>query len=279
MFTFLGTGAAEGYPSLWCSCPNCSAARKLGGINLRTNSCAIIGDHTLLDLSPSGPEQLARQGRTLAGVETLLVTHAHGDHFYGRHLRWRMYAQGEVGPLLTEPLPLTVYGSERIKELAFQAVKGDPAGHYLELQVLKPWEPVQTKYLTLTPVLANHDAKQDCYNFVIEYQGKTIFYAVDSAWFLPETLEFLLQFKFDLVVMEGTFGFLDDHKLSVTGHSSFHTNRRAREWMLTENLISEGTIFAITHIGHQAPPHTQCAPRLQEWGLTLAYDGLTIPLT
>ena len=29
--TFLGTGAGEGYPGLWCQCVHCSYARKHGG--------------------------------------------------------------------------------------------------------------------------------------------------------------------------------------------------------------------------------------------------------
>ena len=28
--TFLGTGAGEGYPGLWCKCPHCDYARKHG---------------------------------------------------------------------------------------------------------------------------------------------------------------------------------------------------------------------------------------------------------
>ena len=37
--------------------------------------------------------------------------------------------------------------------------------------------------------------------------GKTILYATDTAWFLPETMEIIHDFRYDLVVMDGTFGF------------------------------------------------------------------------
>lgn len=48
--TFLGTGAGEGYPGLWCKCPHCDYARKHGGKNIRANSCAVIDEDMLLDV-------------------------------------------------------------------------------------------------------------------------------------------------------------------------------------------------------------------------------------
>lgn len=41
---YLGTGAAEGIPALFCRCAICNEARKRGGRELRTRSQAIIDD-------------------------------------------------------------------------------------------------------------------------------------------------------------------------------------------------------------------------------------------
>lgn len=287
MFTFLGTSAGEQYPGVWCNCSNCSKARKLGGRNIRRNSCAAIGDHTLIDFGPAIPIQLDQQGLSLLNVDTLLITHAHDDHFLPWYLRWRLFPphqttnpQGyEKGPLFTKPLPLTIYGSETVRERTLGAIKQDPVNHHLEIKVFELWTPVQTKHLVCTPILANHDFRQDCFNFIIEYNGKTILYAVDTAWFLPETMEFLKQYQFDIVVMEGTFGFNEQHDFMTAGHCNFLANRQAREWMLTENLIEESVPFIITHTGpHHAPPHDECAPLLEKWGLCLAYDGMQLEL-
>lgn len=279
MFTFLGTSAGEQYPGLWCSCENCQKARVLGGRNIRRNSCAALANHTLIDFGPSIPIQLAQKGLSLLTVETLLVTHAHEDHFLPWYLRWRLFEEDGEGPTLTKPQPLVIYGNERVRELTLQAIKDDLCGHSLEIVVLRPWEAVTSKYVTCIPILANHDFRQECFNFILKYKDKTILYAVDTAWFLPEALEFLTTYRFDLVVMEGTFGFKNNYDDTLPGHSNFYTNKRAREWMLTENLIEESTPFAITHTGpHHAPPHAECASRLKKWGLTLAYDGMQLEL-
>lgn len=272
---------------MWCNCQNCGKARRLGGRNIRRNSCAALGDHTLLDFGPAVPLQLDQQELSLFHVDTLLVTHSHDDHFMPWYLRWRYYPEGlatpprgdEMGPTFTRPIPLVVYGNRLVQELTWQVIKEDPKNHHLEFVVLQAWKAVTTKHLVCIPIKANHDPRQECFNFILNYQGKTILYATDTAAFLLETKEFLLDFKFDLVVMEGTLGFNHNYDSTAPGHSNFYVNRQTREWMLEQGLISETTPFTITHTGpHFAPPHEECAPLLAKWGLTLAYDGMQIAL-
>lgn len=287
MFTFLGTSAGEQYPGVWCQCLNCHQARKLGGRNIRRNSCAILGEETLLDFGPSIPIQIENHGFSLLNVDTLLITHGHEDHFMPWYLRWRFYPAGisdppkgsEMGPTFTRPKPLTLFGNSRVNDMAWKIIKGDPHSHHLELVTLKTFETVQTEHLVCTPIRANHDFSQECFNFILQYKNSTILYATDTASFLPESKEFLLNYKFDLVVMEGTLGFNRAYDESVPGHSNFHLNRETREWMLRENLLKQDAVFAITHTGpHFSPPHEECAPLLEEWGLLLAFDGLSLPL-
>jgi phosphoribosyl 1,2-cyclic phosphate phosphodiesterase len=287
MFTFLGTSAGEQYPGVWCDCQNCHGARHLGGVNRRRNSCAILADHTLIDFGPAIPIQLDERGFSLLKVDTLLVTHSHQDHFFPWYLRWRYYPRGianppeghEMGPVFTKPLPLTIYGNSRVRKLTWDAIKGDPQNHHLDFVLLRPWESVVTRHLVCTPIKANHDPREECFNFILEYQGKTILYATDTAAFLPQTKEFLTDYRFDLVVMEGTLGFNQKYDASVSGHSNFHLNRETREWMLSSNMLAEKAPFVITHTGpHFAPPHEECAPLLAKWQLTLAHDGMTVHL-
>jgi phosphoribosyl 1,2-cyclic phosphate phosphodiesterase len=287
MFTFLGTSAGEQYPGVFCNCGNCSKARELGGRNIRRNSSAILGNHTLLDFGPAIANQLDAFGHSFLTIDTLLVTHAHEDHFFPWYLRWRLFPEDqttnpqghEKGPTFTKPLPLTIYGSKRVRELTLQAIKQDEKNHHLEVVVLEPWKEYTAKHVRFVPLVANHDFRQDCYNFVIEYQGKTMLYAVDTAWFLPEAMEFLKDYTFDLVVMEGTFGFNEQHDYKTPGHCNFLANRKAREWMLEEKMIQASTPFVITHTGpHHAPPHDECEGLLAKWDLRLAYDGMHIEL-
>lgn len=285
MFTFLGTSAGEQFPGVWCNCRNCQRARQLGGRNLRRNSCAAVGERTLIDFGPSIPVQAQAGGFSLPQMETMLVTHAHADHWHPWYLLWRQLPadqttdpQGhEFGPLFSTLPHLTIYGNAAVCQSVEQLLDGDFADYHLSVQQVFPWERSETPELAFIPIPANHDPNQECFNYILEYQGRTILYASDTGWFLPEAQEFLQQFCFDLVVMEGTFGFNDSYDVSAPGHLNFHANRRARRWMEERGMLAEQCVVAITHTGpHHAPPHDEAAPLLQDWGLTLAYDGLKV---
>jgi phosphoribosyl 1,2-cyclic phosphate phosphodiesterase len=111
--TFLGTGAAEGFPALWCRCQRCQTARARGGRNLRFRSAALINDDLLLDVGPDLVASAVRLGLDLAPVQALLVTHPHSDHLDPTVLMWRRKG------FVTTPLPpLQLYGSARTIERA-----------------------------------------------------------------------------------------------------------------------------------------------------------------
>ena len=48
---FYGTGASEGVPGFFCECEHCKEARRLGGKNLRTRTCAKLDEEILIDFS------------------------------------------------------------------------------------------------------------------------------------------------------------------------------------------------------------------------------------
>ena len=49
---FLGTAAAEGVPGLWCKCPYCEHARKVGGKEIRRRCSYCVDDDTMIDFGP-----------------------------------------------------------------------------------------------------------------------------------------------------------------------------------------------------------------------------------
>jgi len=125
--TFLGTSAGEEYPGIWCECDNCARARELGGKNIRRNSCVMIDDDLMIDMGKTAHVQADRFGKNIRAVKTLLVTHSHGDHL-SVHTLWARHARfgsggfdGEQKPEAPPSLPLTLFGSRRIKE----ALSGD----------------------------------------------------------------------------------------------------------------------------------------------------------
>ena len=87
--TYLGTAAAEGFPALFCNCPACREAARLGGRNIRTRSQALINRDLLLDLPPDTYLHKLQNGLDLSEVRYLFVTHWHMDHFYPPELTVR----------------------------------------------------------------------------------------------------------------------------------------------------------------------------------------------
>ncbi|MBI3972543.1 MAG: hypothetical protein HY332_14785 [Chloroflexi bacterium] len=75
---FLGTGAAEGYPVLFCGCEDCETARARGGPSIRRRAALLVDDALLIDFGPDIGEAARAMRLPLHRVEHLLITHAHG---------------------------------------------------------------------------------------------------------------------------------------------------------------------------------------------------------
>ena len=67
---FLGTGAAQGYPAIFCRCENCEAARQRGGRSIRRRSALLVNDDLLLDF---GPDVMAAATRRAGALERAVV--------------------------------------------------------------------------------------------------------------------------------------------------------------------------------------------------------------
>jgi adenosylcobinamide kinase/adenosylcobinamide-phosphate guanylyltransferase len=72
--TLLGTGAPGGLPRSGCPCAACAAAR---GDAARAATALLIDGVLLLDLTPGAAFAAARAGRSLAGVQQVLLSHPH----------------------------------------------------------------------------------------------------------------------------------------------------------------------------------------------------------
>ncbi|MDE7296530.1 MAG: hypothetical protein K2N84_04615, partial [Clostridia bacterium] len=77
--TFLGTGAAEGIPALFCNCEFCKGARKRGEI--RSRSQVLLDGELSIEFPPDAFYHAAAFHIDLSAIKYLLVTHSHMDHF------------------------------------------------------------------------------------------------------------------------------------------------------------------------------------------------------
>ena len=104
---YLGTGAAERIPGIFCNCKLCKYAREKKGREIRTQTQLIIDDVLLIDFPGDSYLHLLQYDLCFADFDSLLISHWHSDHFYGEDLAYRM-----SGYALDIPNRLTVYGND-----------------------------------------------------------------------------------------------------------------------------------------------------------------------
>lgn len=300
---FLGTSAGEMYPAVWCHCPHCEYARTHGGRNLRRHSCALLDEDVLLDFSSHAFITAQEWGLDLTAVRTLLVTHAHADHFDPLNIICRIRpsrdgawyepsetvdfeaADGWIGPRFT-PLPvLDVYGHQTVMDLlrhsnAHIGAYGEggrvPADDPFDaaLHPLSAMEQVALpdRDLTFTALPSHHGDPGTTYNYVIARGGKTLLYATDCGGYDPEVLAYLKTRRFDCVVVEGTFGLMRHRD---PGHMNLDKNREFLRFFTENGLWSGAPRMILTHIApHCAPPYDAYRTVVEAAGMELAYDGM-----
>ena len=276
-FKFLGTGAAEGFPAMYCGCAYCEAVRKSGGRDLRTRSQAMIDEDLLIDY-PSDSFIHAMQYRLrMDSVKYIFVTHSHLDHFAPEDATMRGLAFAHN---ICEPL-VTVYGNEAVKKVydwAHETMIGKIKDGYT-YRLLKAYEPVQAGEYTVIPLPARHDPNENCYIFVIRKGGRTILYGNDTGMLYEEVFGYLKEQKiyFDMVSLDCT---MVENPVSDEGsHMGVDGVVRVKARLL-ENKNADGrTKFFANHFSHNGNPTQERLEKLLlPHGIMPAYDGLEVEL-
>lgn len=279
--TYLGTGAAEGWPAVFCNCENCKEAMRRGGRNIRTRSQALVNEDLLLDLPPDTYLHKLAQKLDLTQVRYLFVTHWHMDHFYPQELtiRGAYYSHGMVSETLD------IYCAQETKELfdkiAWEAEKATL--DTLRFHILSPFTPVQAGPYTVTPLPANHmhelekdGRKPHPYIYLIEAEGKRLLYGHDTGYFYPEVWAFLEKTGYlHAVSLDGTSG------LNRNGHSGGHMglpdDAEVRERLLQTGICDKNTAFLVNHFSHNGGLcYDRFVPIAEENGFLVSYDGMEI---
>ena len=272
---YFGTAAAEGWPAVFCGCEACRRARSLGGHNIRTRAQAMINDELLVDLPPDTYYHALKYGVDLSAVETLLITHSHQDHFYPFELFLRgfPYAHEPAAPVLT------VYGNKKVRELYMENLKlcdSPNIEEHLRFCDAVPFETFDTaEGYQVTPLLASHAKNEECLIYLIEKDGKRIFYANDSGFYPPETWQFLAGKHLDLVSFDCTNVCTPDGKY----HMGLPDNIEAKEHLIELGCADENTQFVVTHFSHNGKlTHDEIVSEAQKNSFIAAYDGIIIEL-
>ncbi|MCL4544059.1 MAG: MBL fold metallo-hydrolase [Chloroflexi bacterium] len=274
---FLGTGAAEGFPALFCSCEHCEAARVAAGPNFRRRTSALIDDDLLIDVGPDLLASVHALRLRLDRVHYVLQTHSHSDHLLDSNFTFRK--RDFAG---TPPAPWELCGSPTTIARISSFCNG--TSEQVSLRTVHAFETFNLGPYTVTALLARHDMTIDPLFFAIQREGRALLWANDTGPFFPETWEALeelrrKQVKFNAVAIEATMGTYPSSNDTPGGHMTFKECGWHHQELGRRGLLAPGSRHYAHHFSHNScGTHEDIAAALAPFGVQPAYDGLRITL-
>ncbi len=275
--SFLGTGASEGVPAMFCSCKNCQTIRNAGIKQFHTRSQVVIDDILSVDFPPEAYIHSLAYNVDLSALKYLLVTHSHMDHFYAHDFVLRGYKYAE----LKEGL-LQIYGNEEIckvfNECTARELKREVSEH-LVVNLLHSYRSLQIGDFRVITVPACHKTEEEALLFYIEREGKGYLHLYDTGDLSDAAIDFLAQngAKASLIAFDCTF--LDAPHRDGVRHMCISDNMVIFEKLKRAGVACENTIKVITHFSHNSNPTDERLKELEErYGVVAAHDGMTIEI-
>ncbi len=209
----------------------------------------------MIDCGPHALNSLSVCGVSLYDITDIIITHSHCDHLCIESVN-KIAACGGVRLWLRDGNNLNGCDAQII---------------YMNL-----FESYNIDNLTVIGVPANHDQSAFPQHLLISDGDKKLFYALDGAWILNETVSFIKELKLNTIVLDATVGdYNGDYRLGE--HNSIPMIRLMIDSMRTLEIINENTNIILSHIAcclHK--PHIETQLILDKDNLVAAYDGLEI---
>jgi ribonuclease BN (tRNA processing enzyme) len=138
----------------------------------------------LIDCGASSLVALRRFGVDPNSIDSIFLTHLHGDHFGGVpfFLLDARLASRRTAPLLIAGPPGTEKRIGDTLECLFPGAGGKPYKFLLEFAELRAGETFRRDPYAVTPFPADHSAGAPCYALRLEVEGKAVAYSGDGAW-------------------------------------------------------------------------------------------------
>ena len=275
-FTYLGTSASEAVPAVFCECDMCNEARRRGGRDLRTRSCAVINDDLMLDFGPEAYVQSVRFGIHLSKIKSLFITHPHADHFQMNNFALR---GGFWGMNLTEDM-LTVYGGKEVYEKMqdFIATGREVVTPHFACEKLTAFNPVTAGDYKIIPLRAAHDPSIECFVYLIESakDGKRVLYLHDTENDIDDSIDFIKGMHCDLVSFDCTCG--NTFVQPGQRHMGLKNDILVRDKLIEKGVIDSSTVLICNHICHHVGLYDDLSRIAMAEGFYLSYDGMTFTL-
>lgn len=268
--TYLGTGAAEGFPALYCNCEYCQEARRTGGKNIRTRSQSLINDDLLIDYPADTYSHFLNYGIEGDTIKYLFITHSHPDHLYPNDLcrRYGNYAHDMRIPVLQ------IYCAQGAFDKINDICKGKEG---IQVHLIKPYEKIQIEGYEIIPLPAKHAPGDEAVIYIIK-GDKTILYAHDTASIEEEVFQYIEQEKivFDMISMDCT---MVDNPHSGKNHMGIKDNEILVDRLREIGAVDDKTIKFINHFSHNGNPiYDVLKERVKDLGFHVSYDGLEVTI-
>ena len=270
-----GSGSSEAMPALFCDCEVCRKAWKNGGKDFRTRTAYQLGEEIRIDFGPDAMLHRAKYHLHYENLRHLFITHPHKDHFSPLEMNYHVH--GPMGPAMLKDHTLTLHGTKQVLDQFRQGLVKDFSKMRMELDELEPDFGSRTleNGIKFSFLKANHFC-EGAINYIIQLpDGFTFFIGTDTGRFKEETWERLKNYRFDLMVLDGTAGLLDIDGGHMTAKQVLETVARLRK----EGIVREDIRLVTNHFAH-------CGGMLHEdlekfylpHGIEPAYDGMILPL-
>lgn len=277
---YLGTAAAERIPAMFCACDTCKRALKAGGRNIMTRAQALINDDLLIDFSGDTYSNFIKVGKTLTEVEYLLITHAHEDHFTFEDFFSRFDGIAHAPKAERLKVYLSSVAYEIMKRcIKARAIAEERLYKRFEFTVVEPYLPFPVGDYLVTALPARHAIEGEAFIYLIEKDGKTIFYGNDTGYFSEEIDEYLEKHgkRIDLLSLDCT---KCDMEFDYYTHMSMTEGRRIADRFVNKGLLKAEAKLYFTHFSHNAGmiyDDIKISAK-EKYGFDAAYDGLKVEL-
>jgi len=153
----------------------------------RLNSCfhlAAAGEQILLDCGCSSLIGMQRCGINPAEIDTVVISHLHGDHFGGIPflLLEGKYVSQRSRPLTLIGPPGLQQRVEAVAEVLYPGVFGQKLNFPIEYRLLDPNKPLQINSAQIECFQVKHGSSQHVYGLRVEVAGKVVSYTGDTEW-------------------------------------------------------------------------------------------------
>lgn len=273
---YLGTGAAEGVPAVFCNCPTCVEVRKRGGREIHTRSQIIIDGVFGIEFPPDSYIHSVMFNADMSALKDIIVTHSHMDHFYAHDFILRGYKYSKNLSSQT----LCIYGNSEVKEVFSECTRREmkeEIAKNISVNVLKAYNEYDIGGYKVTPLRAQHSNTEEAFVYLIEKDGKSYLHLTDTGRLYGEVYEYLKEKgkHADAVCFDCTL--LYDTKGDIGRHMGIEDNMAVKEKLLNYGICDENTKYYITHFSHNGNPLSEVLDGIEKkYGVKALYDGTVV---